>query len=216
MFHASSEPGGRPGADAQGTALNPAMRAGVRCGLPAPLRVATGRAQPEPKHRFGRWRRPATGLRGRCVERPVLSNKEIPLSVPEARPGQVPEARPGQVPEARPGQVPEDRPGQVPEDRTACPLGVGETHVGENCSMKVSTPGRPGADAQGTALNPAMRAGVRCGLPAPLKHFSAPGIHQKPVRLACRRPVPHARSALGKPVSGKNCSTKAYGVSRSA
>ena len=25
------------------------------------LRVATGRAQPEPKHRFGRWRRPATG-----------------------------------------------------------------------------------------------------------------------------------------------------------
>ena len=37
------------------------MRAGVRCGSPAPLRVATGRAQPEPKHRFGRWRRPATG-----------------------------------------------------------------------------------------------------------------------------------------------------------
>ena len=37
------------------------MRVGVRCGSPAPLRVATGRAQPEPKHRFGRWRRPATG-----------------------------------------------------------------------------------------------------------------------------------------------------------
>ena len=37
------------------------MRAGVRCASPAPLRVATGRAQPEPKHRFGRWRRPATG-----------------------------------------------------------------------------------------------------------------------------------------------------------
>ena len=31
----------------------------------APKGVATGRAQPEPKHRFGRWRRPATGLRGR-------------------------------------------------------------------------------------------------------------------------------------------------------
>ena len=37
------------------------LRAGVRCGPPDPLWVATGRAQPEPKHRFGRWRRPATG-----------------------------------------------------------------------------------------------------------------------------------------------------------
>ena len=61
LFHASSEPGGRRAADAQGTASIPAMRAGVRCGSPAPLRVATGRAQPEPKHCFGRWRRPATG-----------------------------------------------------------------------------------------------------------------------------------------------------------
>ena len=51
----------RRAADAQGTASIPAKRAGVRCGPPAPLRVATGRAQPEPKHRFGRWRRPATG-----------------------------------------------------------------------------------------------------------------------------------------------------------
>ena len=71
--------------------------------------------------------------------------------------------------------------------------------------MEVPNPGRPrSAAAQGTALNPAMRVGVRCGLPAPLKHFSAPGIHQKPVRLACRRPVPHARSASGKPASPKN------------
>ena len=44
---------------AQGT-LNPGMRAGVRCG------VATGRAQPEPKHRFGRWRRPATCCGAGC------------------------------------------------------------------------------------------------------------------------------------------------------
>ena len=65
---------------------------------------------------------PRNWLRGRCVEQPVLSNKEIPLSVPEDRPGQ--------VPEDRPGQVPEDRPGQVPEDRTVCPLGVvQEAHV---------------------------------------------------------------------------------------
>ena len=48
---------------------------------------------------------PRNWLRGRCVEQPVLSNEEIPLSVPE------------------------DRPGQVPEDRTVCPLGVQETHV---------------------------------------------------------------------------------------
>ena len=50
---------------------------------------------------------PRNWLRGRCVEQPVLSNKEIPLSVPE------------------------DRPGQAPADRTACPLGVGETRVAE-------------------------------------------------------------------------------------
>ena len=48
-------------ADAQGTASIPTKKAGVRCDSPAPLRVAPGRAQPEPKHRFGRWRRPATG-----------------------------------------------------------------------------------------------------------------------------------------------------------
>ena len=35
-------------------------RVGVRYG------VATGRAQPEPKHRFGRWRRPATGCGAGC------------------------------------------------------------------------------------------------------------------------------------------------------
>ena len=55
----------RRDAYAQGT-LNPGMRAGVRCGPSAPLRVATGRAQPEPKHRFGRWRRPATGCGAGC------------------------------------------------------------------------------------------------------------------------------------------------------
>ena len=37
-----------------------APRAGMRYG------VATGRAQPEPKHRFGRWRRPATGCGAGC------------------------------------------------------------------------------------------------------------------------------------------------------
>ena len=111
------------GADAQGTASIPAKRAGVRCGFSGTFRVATGRAQPEPKHRFGRWRRPATELRGRCVEEPALSNKEIPLSVPADRPGQVPADRPGQVPADRPGQVPADRPGQVPADRPRASAG---------------------------------------------------------------------------------------------
>ena len=79
---------------------------------------------------------PRNWLRGRCVEQPVLSNKEIPLSVPEARPGQVPEARPGQVPEARPGQV--------PEARTVCPLGVREAHSGKKLVHASSEPGAPG------------------------------------------------------------------------
>ena len=69
-------------------------------------------------------------------------------------------------------------------------------------ATRVPTPERA-ADGQGTTLNPAMRPGVRCGPPAPLKHFSALEIHQKHVRLACRRTgqgkcrrtVPYARSA---------------------
>ena len=74
---------------------------------------------------------PRNWLRGRCVEQPLLSNKEIPLSVPEDRPG----------------QVPEDRPGQVPEDRTVCPLGVQETHVAKRivpCKRCMKNPTHPG------------------------------------------------------------------------
>ena len=59
---------------------------------------------------------PRNWLRGRCVEQPALSNKEIPLGVPEDRPG----------------QVPEDRtvcPLGVPEGPTACLLGVQEAHI---------------------------------------------------------------------------------------
>ena len=70
-------------------------------------------------------------------------------------------------------------------------------------TTQVPTPERA-ADGQGTALNPAMRAGIRCGPPVPLKHFSAPGIHRKHVRLACRRTAPYARSASRKPISPKN------------
>ena len=47
---------------------------------------------------------PRNWLRGRCVEQPVLSNKEIPLSVPEDRPGQAPRTGQGRrrtVPHAR-------------------------------------------------------------------------------------------------------------------
>ena len=104
---------------------------------------------------------PRNWLRGRCVEQPMLSTKEIPLSVPEDRPGQVPEDRPGQVPEDRPGQVPEDRPGQVPEARTACPLGVGETHVGKNlfhASPEPGCPGRGRAGNNGATRNESGRA----------------------------------------------------------
>ena len=46
-------------ADAQGTEAR-LERVGVRYG------VDTGRAQPEPKHRFGRWRRPATCCGAGC------------------------------------------------------------------------------------------------------------------------------------------------------
>ena len=70
--------------------------------------------------------------------------------------------------------------------------------------------GRRAADAQGTASIPTMRAGVRCGHPAPLKQFSAPGIHRPHVRSACRRTAPYARSASGKSMSGKNCSMEAH------
>ena len=56
----------RRGAKARGTLADRRERVGVRCGGPAPLRVATGRAQPEPKHRFGRWRRPATSCGAGC------------------------------------------------------------------------------------------------------------------------------------------------------
>ena len=63
---------------------------------------------------------PRNWLRGRCVKQPVLSNKEIPLGVPDDRPG---------LPDDRPGQVPDDRPGQVPDDPTVCPLGVQQAHI---------------------------------------------------------------------------------------
>ena len=69
--------------------------------------------------------------------------------------------------------------------------------------LGVFAPARRGADAQGTASIPAMRAGVRCGSPAPLKQSKAPGIHRKHARLACRRTAPYARSASGKPISPK-------------
>ena len=69
--------------------------------------------------------------------------------------------------------------------------------------LGVFAPARRGADAQGTASIPAMRAGVRCGSPAPLKQSKAPGIHRKHTRLACRRTAPYARSASGKPMSPK-------------
>ena len=78
-----------------------------------------------------------------------------------------------------------------------------------NCSMRVVNPARRDEDVQVTTMvDCGMRAGVRCGPLAPLKQFSAPRIHQQPGRLACRRTVPHTRSALGKPMSGKNCSMK--------
>ena len=77
-----STPGRPRSADAQGTALNPAMRAGVRCGPPAPLRVATGRAQPEPKHRFGRWRRPATGCGAGVSNNQCSRTKKFRLACP--------------------------------------------------------------------------------------------------------------------------------------
>ena len=72
----SSRPGGR-GADAHGTSVGCRMRAGVRCGPPAPLRVAAGRAQPEPKHRFGRWRRPATGCGAGVLNNPCCRTKKF-------------------------------------------------------------------------------------------------------------------------------------------
>ena len=53
-----------------------------------------------------------------------------------------------------------------------------------------------------------MRVGVRCGPPAPLKQFSAPGIHRQPARLACRRPVPRAHSTLGIPIRQIICSMR--------
>ena len=81
------------------------------------------------------------------------------------------------------------------------------------CSMRVGNPARRGEDAQVTTMvDCGMRAGVRCGPPAPLKQFSAPRIHQQPGRLACRRTVPHTRSAPGKPISGNSCSMKACAV----
>ena len=61
---------------------------------------------------------PRNWLRGRCVEQPVLSNKEIPLSVPEDRPGQVPEARPGQVP-GRPARASAGGPARASAGRPA-------------------------------------------------------------------------------------------------
>ena len=79
----------RRGEDAQGTTVGCTMRAGVRCGPPAPLRVATGRAQPEPKHRFGRWRRPATRCGAGLSINPYCRTEESRLAcrrtVPRAR-----------------------------------------------------------------------------------------------------------------------------------
>ena len=63
----------RRDADAQGTLADRRERVGVRCG------VATGRAQPEPKHRFGRWRRPATGCGAGC------RTPNIAKQIPSAR-----------------------------------------------------------------------------------------------------------------------------------
>ena len=129
----------RRGADAQGTALNPAMRAGVRCGSPAPLKQSKA---------------------------PGIHRKHARLACRRT----------------------------APYARSASGKPISPKKLFHASS---EPDGRRAADAQGTALNPAMRAGVRCGPPAPLKHFSAPGIHRKHVRLACRRTAPYARSASG-------------------
>ena len=157
LFHASSEPGGRRAADAQGTASIPAMRAGVRCGSPAPLKhfSAPGIHQ---KHTRLVCRRTAPYARS-ASGKPMSPKKLFHAS-------------------SEPG-------------------------------------GRRAADAQGTASIPAMRAGVRCGSPAPLKQSKALGIHQQHARLACRRTAPYARSASGKPISPKKFHASREGLRRS-
>ena len=102
------------GADAQGTASIPAKRAGVR--------VASDRAQPEPKHRFGRWRRPATGCGAGVSNNQRCRTKKFRLAC----------RRTGQGRCRRTGQGRCRR--TAPHARSASP---GSLYRQKNCSMKV-------------------------------------------------------------------------------
>ena len=76
------------------------------------LRIATGRAQPEPKHRFGRRRRPATGCGTGVSNNRCCRTKKFRLARRRA----------------------------VPEDRTACPFSAsGKPIPARNRSVREET-----------------------------------------------------------------------------